>query len=38
VAHTAKALAELKGIAVQVLADATSDNFFRLFGKAVRPQ
>lgn len=35
--YTAKALAELKGVTLQVLADATSDNFYRLFTRAQRP-
>ena len=34
VAHTAKAMAALKGILPEALADATSENFFRLFTKA----
>jgi TatD DNase family protein len=38
VAHTAKALAELKGVSPDELAKATTDNFFRLFAKAARPQ
>ncbi|MGD0191951.1 MAG: TatD family hydrolase [Rhizomicrobium sp.] len=37
VTHTAEKLAELKGIAVDELARATTDNFFRLFSRAVRP-
>lgn len=37
VAHTAAALAKLKGIGVEELARATTDNFFRLFTKATRP-
>ncbi len=37
VVHTAAALAELKGIAVEELIRATGDNVFRLFAKAVRP-
>ena len=37
VAHTAAALADLKGVAVEELAHATTDNFFRLFRKATRP-
>ncbi len=36
VAHTAAKVAELKGIAVEDLARATTDNFFRLFTKAER--
>jgi TatD DNase family protein len=38
VAHTAKALAELKGVSPDELARTTTDNFFRLFSKARRPQ
>lgn len=34
IVHTAKLLAELRGISVAELARATSDNFFRLFAKA----
>ena len=37
VAHTASFLAELLGIAPAELGRATTDNFFRLFGKAQRP-
>jgi TatD DNase family protein len=36
VADTAAALAELKGVSVAQLAQATSDNFFALFTKADR--
>ena len=36
VAHTAAHLAELRGIAPEALAQATTDNFFRLFAKAGR--
>jgi TatD DNase family protein len=38
VAHTAAALAELKGVPVNELAQATTENFFRLFSKAAPPQ
>jgi TatD DNase family protein len=38
VAATAAAVAELKGITPAALAEATTDNFFRLFTKAARPQ
>lgn len=38
VVHTAAAMAELKGVSPQELARATTDNFFRLFTKAARPQ
>ncbi len=37
VAHTAAALADLKGVSPEELARATSDNAFRLFTKAKRP-
>ena len=37
VAHTAKALAAARGIGFDALAQATTDNFFRLFTKARRP-
>lgn len=37
VPHTAAKLAEIKGVDPDTLADATTDNFFRLFTKAVRP-
>ena len=36
VAHTAKAVAEARKIAVEDLASATTDNFFRLFKKVPR--
>jgi TatD DNase family protein len=36
VTHTAAKVAELKGIGVETLEAATTDNFFRLFGKAER--
>jgi TatD DNase family protein len=38
VVHTAAAMAELKGVSPEELARATTDNFFRLFTKAARPQ
>ena len=38
IVHTAKLLAELKGVSVETLAQATSENFFRLFNKARRPE
>jgi len=38
VVHTAAAMAELKGVAPEELARATTDNFYRLFAKAVRPR
>ena len=34
IVHTAAMLAELKGVSAAELADATTDNFFRLFTKA----
>jgi TatD DNase family protein len=37
VVNTAAMLAELKGVSTQALAEATTDNFFRLFTKAKRP-
>ena len=37
VVHTAKMLAELKGVSEDELARATTDNFFRLFSKVKRP-
>jgi TatD DNase family protein len=37
VANTAAVLAEVKGVAADALADATTDNFFRLFTRAGRP-
>lgn len=37
VVHTAAMLAELKGISIDELAQATTDNFFRLFTRAARP-
>jgi TatD DNase family protein len=36
VVHTAAALAKVKGISDAELAAATTDNFFRLFGKVPR--
>ena len=38
VSHTAAKLAEIKSIDRDALAEATTDNFFNLFTKAVRPQ
>jgi len=35
-AHTAAKVAEIKGLDVSAVADATTDNFFRLFTKATR--
>ena len=37
VVHTAKMLAELKGVPEDELAQATTENFFRLFSKVQRP-
>ena len=37
VVNTAKVLAELKGVSAEALAEATTDNFFRLFTRAERP-
>jgi TatD DNase family protein len=37
VVHTARMLAELKGVSESELADATTENFFRLFSKVKRP-
>ncbi|MCW5750837.1 MAG: TatD family hydrolase [Alphaproteobacteria bacterium] len=37
VAHTAAFLAGLKGVSMAELAEATTDNFFRLFSKARKP-
>jgi TatD DNase family protein len=37
VAHTAAMLAALKGVSGEELANATTENFFRLFGKVKRP-
>lgn len=38
VVHTAEALADVKGMAVADLHTLTSDNFFRLFARAARPE
>ena len=38
VVHTARMLAELKGVSESELAAATTENFFRLFTKVARPQ
>ncbi|MCI0429561.1 MAG: TatD family hydrolase [Rhodospirillales bacterium] len=35
--HTARKVAELKGLELEAVARATTDNFFRLFAKAERP-
>jgi TatD DNase family protein len=36
VAHTAAKVADLRGIAIETLAEATTENFFRLFQKVPR--
>ena len=36
VAHTAQALAEVMGVSLQEITEATTNNFFRLFSKAKR--
>jgi len=38
VARTAACVAEIKGVSPEALARATTDNFFRLFAKATRPE
>lgn len=38
VAHTAAALAALRGLEMAEIGSATTENFFRLFGRARRPQ
>jgi TatD DNase family protein len=38
VVHTAKMLADLKGVSEAALAAATTENFFRLFSKVERPK
>ena len=38
VVHTAAALARVKGVTDPEMARVTTDNFFRLYGKAKRPQ
>jgi TatD DNase family protein len=35
VAHTARFLADLRGVPLETLAEATTANFFKLFWKAV---
>ncbi|MBS0244967.1 MAG: TatD family hydrolase, partial [Proteobacteria bacterium] len=37
VAHTAAALAKVKGISTEAMATATTENFHRLFAKVPRP-
>jgi TatD DNase family protein len=38
VVHTASALARIRGVSEAEIARATTDNFFRLYTKARRPQ
>ena len=38
IVHTAARLAELKGISLEELARVTTENFFRLFAKAQKPE
>ena len=38
VVHTAAAMAQLKGVAPDEIARVTTDNFYRLFSRATRPQ
>lgn len=38
VVETAKVLAEVRGVNLEVIARQTTDNFFRLFGKVPRPE
>jgi TatD DNase family protein len=37
VAETARVLAEVKGLSVEAIAKATTDNFYRVFTKIERP-
>jgi len=37
VVHTAQKLAEVKGVSFDAIEKATTENFFRLFGKVARP-
>ena len=37
VVHTAATLAAVKGVTADEIAAATTDNFYRLFSRAVRP-
>lgn len=36
VVHVAEKLAEIRGVSIEAIADATTDNFFRLFARARR--
>lgn len=38
VVHTAQALADVKGVSFEEMARVTTDNFYRLFSKAKRPE
>lgn len=38
VVETAKVLAEVKGLSLEALAKATTDNFYRIFSKVERPE
>lgn len=38
VLHVAEEIARLRGIGLEVVANATTENFFRLFKNAIRPQ
>ena len=38
VAHTAALLADIRGMTLETLTQQTTDNFFQLFDRAVRPQ
>ena len=38
IVHTAKALADVKGMTPDAFALASADNFFRLFTKVPRPE
>ncbi|MFP6742708.1 MAG: TatD family hydrolase, partial [Alphaproteobacteria bacterium] len=37
VAHVAERMAQIKGITTEALAETTTDNFFKLFNKASKP-
>jgi TatD DNase family protein len=38
VAHTAAVLADIRGVSCEAIAKTTTDNFYRLYSKAVRPK